>query len=71
MGTDTARPPAGPSQATIPAGAIPVLDHGFVRMVDAMADDLSVVNAARVSFVQERENVGVYDDRRGDHSNDS
>ena len=53
MGTDTARPPAGTSPAIIPAGAIPVLDHGFVRMVDAMADDLSVVNAARVSFAQE------------------
>ena len=27
-----------------------VFDHGFVRLDDAMADDLSVVNAARVSF---------------------
>jgi thymidylate synthase (FAD) len=27
-----------------------VLDHGFVRLDDAMANDLSVVNAARVSF---------------------
>ena len=29
---------------------IPVLDHGFVRLDGAMADDLSVVNSARVSF---------------------
>jgi thymidylate synthase (FAD) len=29
---------------------IDVLDHGFVRLDDSMADDLSVVNAARVSF---------------------
>jgi hypothetical protein len=29
---------------------IPVLDHGFVRLDDSMADDLSVVNSARVSF---------------------
>jgi thymidylate synthase (FAD) len=29
---------------------IEVLDHGFVRLDGAMADDLSVVNAARVSF---------------------
>jgi len=29
---------------------IRVLDHGFVRLDDAMADDLSVVNSARVSF---------------------
>jgi thymidylate synthase (FAD) len=35
---------------TIPAEGIPVLDHGFVRLDDAMADDLSVVNSARVSF---------------------
>lgn len=27
-----------------------VLDHGFVRLVDFMGDDLSVVRAARVSF---------------------
>lgn len=29
---------------------IRVLDHGFVRLDDCMADDLSVVNSARVSF---------------------
>jgi len=29
---------------------IDVLDHGFVRLDAALADDLSVVNAARVSF---------------------
>ena len=27
-----------------------VLDHGYVRLVDAMGDDLSVVRAARVSY---------------------
>jgi thymidylate synthase (FAD) len=32
--------------------AIRVLDHGFVRLDDSMADDLSVVNAARVSFAR-------------------
>jgi thymidylate synthase (FAD) len=32
-----------------------VLDHGFVRLDAAMADDLSVVNAARVSFGRRRE----------------
>jgi thymidylate synthase (FAD) len=35
--------------------AIPVLDHGFVRLDDAMASDLSVVNAARVSFARRKE----------------
>lgn len=29
---------------------INVLDHGFVRMIDHMGDDLSVVRAARVSY---------------------
>lgn len=29
---------------------IKVLDHGFVRLVDSMGDDLSVVRAARVSY---------------------
>ncbi len=30
--------------------ALPVLDHGFVRVVDYMGDDSSVVQAARVSY---------------------
>lgn len=34
---------------------IQVLNHGFVRLDDSMADDLSVVNAARVSFAQRSE----------------
>lgn len=29
---------------------IDVLDHGFVRLVDAMGNDLSIVRAARVSY---------------------
>src|SRR4051812_32461063 len=33
-----------------PSNSIDVLDHGFVRLDAVMADDLSVVNAARVSF---------------------
>src|SRR6059036_3478591 len=33
---------------------INVLDHGFVRLDDAMADDLSVVNGARVSFARRK-----------------
>ncbi|HET7759642.1 MAG TPA: FAD-dependent thymidylate synthase [Gaiellaceae bacterium] len=39
----------------IPDGTIPVLDHGFVRLDAAMADDLSVVNGARVSFARHKE----------------
>jgi thymidylate synthase (FAD) len=31
-------------------GRIDLLDHGFVRLVDSMGNDLSVVRAARVSY---------------------
>ena len=43
-------------RATVPAleallyVAMPVLDHGFVRVVDYMGDDAAVVQAARVSY---------------------
>jgi thymidylate synthase (FAD) len=43
-------------RATVPAleamlhNAIPVLDHGFIRVVDYMGDDDAVVQAARVSY---------------------
>src|SRR3954470_15399559 len=43
-------------RATVPAleallyDAIPVLDHGFVRVIDYMGDDGAVVQAARVSY---------------------
>jgi thymidylate synthase (FAD) len=32
--------------------AVPVLDHGFVRVVDYMGDDSAIVQAARVSYGQ-------------------
>jgi thymidylate synthase (FAD) len=34
-----------------------VLDHGFVRLDASMASDLSVVNAARVSFARRKEEM--------------
>ncbi len=43
-------------RATVPAleeilcEALPVLDHGFVRVVDYMGDDSAIVQAARVSY---------------------
>ncbi|MGE0748353.1 MAG: FAD-dependent thymidylate synthase [Rhodospirillales bacterium] len=43
-------------RATVPAleeilfQVIPVLDHGFVRVIDYMGDDAAVVQAARVSY---------------------
>jgi thymidylate synthase (FAD) len=36
---------------------IEVLDHGFVRLDESMASDLSVVNAARVSFARRKEEL--------------
>jgi thymidylate synthase (FAD) len=51
------RAEAAPTRrATVPAleeilyAAIPVLDHGFVRVIDYMGDDAGVVQAARVSY---------------------
>jgi len=41
----------------IPDNTIRVLDHGFVRLDDAMADDLSVVNGARVSFARHKDEL--------------
>src|SRR3954462_12998833 len=41
----------------IPEHTIRVLDHGFVRLDDAMATDLSVVNAARVSFARRKDEM--------------
>ena len=41
----------------IPENTIRVLDHGFVRLDDSMASDLSVVNGARVSFARRKEDM--------------
>ncbi len=46
----------------IPDRAIRVLDHGFVRLDDAMASDLSVVNSARVSFGRRKEEMDESDE---------
>lgn len=56
-------------RATVPAmedilyNAFPVLDHGFVRVVDYMGDDSAIVQAARVSYgrgtKQSREDRGL------------
>lgn len=37
-------------ESEYPEGAVKVLDHGFVRLVDVMGDDSSIVQAARVSY---------------------
>lgn len=54
---EQSRQAAAPTRRTVSAGleeilyeAIPVLDHGFVRVVDYMGDDGAIVQAARVSY---------------------
>jgi thymidylate synthase (FAD) len=54
---DNARSDMVPTRrATVPAledllfVAVPVLDHGFLRVIDYMGDDAAVVQAARVSY---------------------
>ena len=42
---------------------IQVLDHGYVKVVDVLGSDLSVVNAARVSFDKEVNEVFPKDER--------
>ena len=41
---------------------IRVLDHGFVRLDGALADDLSVVNGARVSFARRKDTMDESDE---------
>jgi thymidylate synthase (FAD) len=48
-------------RSAIPGDHRPVLDHGFVRLDACMADDLSVVNAARVSFARHKEAMDASD----------
>ena len=48
--TQTTRRATVPALEEILYEALPVLDHGFVRVVDYMGDDGAVVQAARVSY---------------------
>jgi thymidylate synthase (FAD) len=41
----------------------PVLDHGYVRLRDSMGDDLTAVNAAKVSFDKRSETFGPREER--------
>lgn len=53
---EAAAPTHTTARATVPALEarlglpIPVLDHGFIRVVDYMGDDAAIVQAARVSY---------------------
>jgi thymidylate synthase (FAD) len=44
------RRPTVPALEAMLFEAIPVLDHGFVRVIDYMGDDSAIVQAARVSY---------------------
>ncbi|CAH0227163.1 FAD-dependent thymidylate synthase [Roseomonas sp. CECT 9278] len=44
------RRPSVPALEAMLFEALPVLDHGFVRVVDYMGDDAAIVQAARVSY---------------------
>src|SRR5207237_9307992 len=46
--------PMATTDRVIAEDAVRVLDHGFVRLDDAMAGDLAVVNGARVSFARHK-----------------
>jgi len=46
---ETVRPTV-PALEALLFQAVPVLDHGFVRVVDYMGDDAAIVQAARVSY---------------------
>ena len=46
----------------IPDNTIRVLDHGFVRLDGVMASDLSVANAARVSFARKKDELDEADE---------
>src|SRR6059036_765640 len=54
--------PVATTDRVIAEDAIRVLDHGFVRLDDAMATYLSVVNAARVSFARRKEEIDEADE---------
>lgn len=42
---------------------IPVLDHGYVELVDVMGSDLSVANAARASYAKRSKRLDEKDER--------
>jgi thymidylate synthase (FAD) len=50
MTSPTAIVPVDNTNSQPPMQLVSVLDHGFVELIDHMGSDLTVVNAARVSF---------------------
>ena len=48
--TSSTRRPISPALEGVLYQVLPVLDHGFVRVIDYMGNDASIVQAARVSY---------------------
>ena len=42
----------------LPEGAIPVLNDGFVALMDHMGNDRSIVQAARISYGKDDRKIG-------------
>jgi thymidylate synthase (FAD) len=64
--SDRSDEPGKPVMSSARPDEILVLDNGFVRLVNSMGDDLTVVNAARVSFNKQSsgfEGTGIPDER--------
>jgi thymidylate synthase (FAD) len=62
----TASPDASAASQDAPVPASPrlaVLDHGFVELMDALGNDLTIVNAARVSFGKRKTVLDVADEK--------
>ena len=57
MTTEVEAPVTAPPPAIGDGDRVELLDHGFVRLDASMADDLSVANAARVSFARRKEEL--------------
>jgi thymidylate synthase (FAD) len=48
--SEATRRPTVPALEALIGEAMPVLDHGFIRVIDYMGDDAAIVQAARVSY---------------------
>jgi thymidylate synthase (FAD) len=57
MTTEIELPETAPLVTISEGDRVALLDHGFVRLDASMADDLSVANAARVSFARRKEEL--------------
>jgi thymidylate synthase (FAD) len=57
MTAEPSAPESAPTPTIGEGDRVDLLDHGFVRLDASMADDLSVANAARVSFARRKDEL--------------